>query len=106
MHLLIHAADCGVPVSNAPLNYNSTLEGSVLILTCENDTSANEQTLNAICHSNGNWIPDPAQFTCSLITTVPSGTEILIHSTRHSSGSKININFITSSTTVHIYCFL
>ena len=96
-------ADCEEPVSDAKLNYSSTLEGSVLILICENDTSTDEQSLSATCHSNGNWIPDPAQFTCSSSITVPTGTEILIHSTPHSSGSKININFITPSTTVHVY---
>ena len=59
---------------NVSLNYNSTLEGSVLVLTCENNTSIN------ICHSSGNWIPDPAQFTCSHAPsiTVPSGTGLEI----------------------------
>ena len=75
---------------NVTLNYISTLEGSILTLTCEDDTSADGQILrlNVTCHSSGNWIPDPAQFTCSPPTTVPPGTEILIHSTPHSSGSK------------------
>ena len=65
--------------SNVKLNYNSTLEGSVLILTCENDISSmhmnttDEQFLNATCHSNGNWIPDPAELSCLSFTTVPSG---------------------------------
>ena len=81
--VLIHTADCGVPVSNATLNYSSTLEGSVLILTCENDTSTDEQALNVTCHSNGSWIPDPANFTCSSLkfyfnnTTAPSGMDIV-----------------------------
>ena len=61
---------------NVTLNYNSTLEGSVLALTCEfqNDTSINEQMI--ICHSSGNWIPDPThdQFICSPSITVPSTT--------------------------------
>ena len=59
---------------NVTLNYNSTLEGSVLELTCEfqNDTSINEQMI--ICHSSGNWIPDPTQFICSPSITVPSTT--------------------------------
>ena len=70
-----HTADCRVPVSNAKLNYNSTLEGSVLILTCENDTSTDKQTLNVTCHSNGSWIPDPADFICSESSfTVPPGS--------------------------------
>ena len=72
------------------LNYSSTLKGSVLTLTCENDMSrsTDEEIVNVTCHSSGNWIPDPAQFTCSPPTTVPSGTEIFIHSTPYSSGSK------------------
>ena len=74
---------------NVTLNYNSTLAGSssVLVLTCEGDipaVSIIKQIITVTCHSSGNWIPDPAQFTCSRPTTVPSGTEILIHS----SGSK------------------
>ena len=62
---------------NITLNYNSTLEGSisVLVLTCENDTSNNEQIVIVTCDSNGNWIPDPTQFTCSSSTTVPPGTK-------------------------------
>ena len=71
------AADhgCGVPHvdRNVKLNYNSTLDGSVLILTCENEISisnTNEQILQVTCHSNGSWIPDPADFTCLSFTTV------------------------------------
>ena len=73
--IVIHAADCGVPIvdKNATLIYTSTLEGSksVLLLICESDIIS--QTVIVTCHSSGNWIPDPAQFTCL-------GTEILIHS--------------------------
>ena len=72
-----HAADCGVPISSAKLNYSSTLEGSVLILTCENDTSTNEQTLSVTCHSDRSWIPNPADFACSSFTTAPSGISII-----------------------------
>ena len=57
--------------------YSSTLDldGSVLTLTCENNTSRSidEQILHLTCHSNGSWIPDPAQFTCSSFTTMPTG---------------------------------
>ena len=77
----MHAADCGVPLvnRNVKLNYNSTLDGSVLILICENEISnmdtIDEQILNVSCYSNGNWVPDPAEFTCSsFITTVSPGT--------------------------------
>ena len=77
---------------NVTLNYTSTLEGSILTLSqiCENDISSNRQIfrLSVTCHSSGNWIPDPTQFTCSEFTIVPPGTEILIYSTQHSSGSK------------------
>ena len=90
------AADCGLPLvdRNVILNYSSTLEGSVLTLTCtcEHDTSTDHDggilRLSVTCHSSGNWIPDPVHFTCSEFTTVSSGTEILIHSSPHSSGSK------------------
>ena len=76
--MIIHTADCGVPVSNAKLNYSSTLEGSILILTCENDTSTDELTLSVTCHSNGSWIPDPLDFICSeSLTTIPSGSYLL-----------------------------
>ena len=55
---------------NAMLNYSSTLEGSILLLTCENKfqmslNSTNETTLSVTCHSNRSWIPNPAEFTCS-----------------------------------------
>ena len=46
---------------------------SVLTLTCENDISTDEENLHVTCHSNGSWIPDPAQFTCSSFTTMPTG---------------------------------
>ena len=86
--ILCHAADCGVPHlgTNVTLNYSSTLDGSVLILACDTFTT-DAQTLIVICHSNGDWIPDPVQFTCSSFTTVTSGTEQLIHLFSDSSGT-------------------
>ena len=56
---------------NLKLNLISTLEGSLLTLTCENEVSLNsttEMTLSVTCDSNGRWIPDPADFiqSCSL----------------------------------------
>ena len=77
---IYHAADCGVPYVNryyVKLNYISTLEGSVLILSCENDNImsnmniTDEQILNITCHSNASWIPSPADFikSCSPFTT-------------------------------------
>ena len=73
---------------NIVLNYTSTLDGSVLMLTCENDTSrlTHEQINIATCHSSGKWIPDPTQFTCSSLTSVPPGAETT-HHPPHSSGS-------------------
>ena len=81
--IFVHTADCGVPLvnKNVTLNYSSTLGGSVLVLTCENEMSnmntTDEQVLTVTCHSNGNWIPDPADFTCSSFTTILPG---IIHS--------------------------
>ena len=93
-----NAADCRVPQldRNVIFNYSSTLEGSILTLTCENDTPTDGEILrlSMTCHSSGNWIPDPAQFICSPFTTVPPGTGILIHSTPQSSGSKYLSHYI------------
>ena len=76
-----HAADCGVPIVNRNLKLNliSTLEGSLLTLTCENEislNSANETSLNVTCDSNGSWIPNPADFiqSCSPFSTTVSPT--------------------------------
>ena len=77
---ICHIADCGVPLvdRNVKLNYTSTLGGSILTLTCENEMSSmnttDEQALSVTCHSNASWIPNPADFTCSSFTIVPPGT--------------------------------
>ena len=69
---IMHTADCGVPLvnSNIKLNYSSALDGSVLILTCENEISSinttDEEILIVTCHNNGSWIPNPAQFNSPL----------------------------------------
>ena len=86
-----HTADCGLPLvnKNIKLNYNSTLEGSRLTLTCENDNNiiitsninASTTILNVTCHSDGNWVPNPANFieSCLTITTAPpSGIKIAL----------------------------
>ena len=89
MPIYYHTVDCEVPVvnNNVKPNYNSTLDGSVLILTCENEidistymhmNTTDEQVLRVTCHSSGNWIPDPAQFTCSEFATVPPSTGIIM----------------------------
>ena len=84
IHYLNVVAYCGVPVvnRNVKLNYTSTLDGSALILACETamfNKTTNEQFLNVICHSNGRWIPDPAEFTCLSSTTVLPGIVWLYH---------------------------
>ena len=67
---------------NIKLNFSSTLEGSVLTLTCENEMSnintssqTDKQILNVTCHSDRSWIPNPAYFVecCSTVATTPSG---------------------------------
>ena len=53
MVIIFNTADCGVPAlvdKNVTLNYASTLEDSVLTLTCESDTTADERILHATCH--------------------------------------------------------
>ena len=67
---------------NIKLNFNSTLEGYVLILTCDNYLTSNingtdERILKVTCYSNTtNWIPDPADFieSCSLVSTTTTTT--------------------------------
>lgn len=77
---IVYAVDhnCGLPLvnRNVKLYYTSSLDGFVLMLICENDMNiTEEQILNVTCHSNGNWIPDPADFikSCSqsVFTTAP-----------------------------------
>ena len=85
--ILVHAANCRPPLvdCNVKLNYTSTLEGSVLTLTCENEipnintSTTDKQSLSITCHSNGDWIPNPANFikSCSSFTTAPPG---ILHS--------------------------
>ena len=77
----MHTADCGLPLvdRNVMLDYSSTLESSILTLTCENEMSLNsttETTLSVTCHSNGSWIPNPADFiqSCLLFSTTVSPT--------------------------------
>ena len=78
-------ADYGVPLVDryyVKLNYSSTLDGSVLILTCESVISivntTEEQIFSVTCHRNGSWSPDPAEFieSCSSFTTAPLGNLI------------------------------
>ena len=87
MAIIISDTDCRVPLVNryyVKLNFSSTPEGSVLLLTCENEmlmsttNATDEQVLEVICDSNTtSWIPDPTDFieSCSSFTTVLPGTE-------------------------------
>ena len=66
---------------NVKLTYSFTLEGSILVLTCENEiskiNSTDEQILSVTCRSNGSWVPDLAEFieSCSSFTIAPPGTD-------------------------------
>ena len=89
--LLCYIADygCRVPLVNryVKLNFSSTLEGSVLILTCNEKlisttNAADEQVLKVTCYSNiTSWTPDPTDFieSCSSLyfttseSIVPAG---------------------------------
>ena len=70
--------------SNVKLYFSSTLDGYVLILTCENEiltsntNDTDEQILQVTCHSNAtSWVPDPADFikSCSSFSTTLPGIE-------------------------------
>ena len=80
-----HTADCELPHAdgNIKLNFSSTLEGSILTLTCENENvnmTTAEEILNVTCHSNRSWIPDPADFiqSCSPFSTTVTVSPTLV----------------------------
>ena len=66
--------NCGAPLtpSNNRITaiYNSTLEGSLLELSCKN-------VATAICSPGGMWIPDPNMHTCKSITSDSPGMIII-----------------------------
>ena len=66
-------------------------------MTCENDTSTDELTLSVTCHSNGSWIPDPADFTCSELsfTTIPPGSYLLYEE------HKVDVSIMSQPVTGH-----
>ena len=72
MDINYHTADCGsLPADrNLKLDYSSTLEGSVLTLTCENEMF----NMNII--GSDAEVPDPADFiqSCLLFSTTVSPT--------------------------------
>jgi hypothetical protein len=64
-HIHTHTlVDCGVPLSTSDDTitavYNSTLEGSLLELSCRD-------AIIAVCSPSGMWIPDPNMHTCKSI---------------------------------------
>ena len=50
--------------SNVSLNYNSTVEGSQLILWCS-DGLFPESNVMVQCTEGGIWMPNPAELQCS-----------------------------------------
>ena len=62
-----YTVNCDTPEVNGDisLNYNSTLEGSLLTIECE---ESSRLTVTVTCLSDGNWSPDPHQV-CSVEST-------------------------------------
>jgi hypothetical protein len=58
--------DCGAPLSTRDDTitavYNSTLQGSLLELSCRD-------AITAVCSPDGMWIPDPNMHTCKSLTS-------------------------------------
>ena len=61
------AAKCEEPMvnSNVSLDYNSTVEGSLLIFWCSDGLFPNGVIL-AQCTKRGVWMPNPAELECSV----------------------------------------
>ena len=74
--ILCIAIDCGRPLINVNVNatYNSTLFNARLALTC-GDSLLPSGVPTAQCYSNGNWTPNPADFTCKSVSEPESGTK-------------------------------
>ena len=67
MYDTVTAIDCGSPAppQHGHLGpYNSTLEGSRVTFRCELGRFPIGEYA-AVCTSEGNWSPNPAQFVCS-----------------------------------------
>lgn len=65
-------ANCSVPIvnENVSLIYTSTLEGSFLVAFCDNrGTTSDNDVLTSTCHKDGNWVPDPIDYSCSSLFT-------------------------------------
>ena len=59
-------ADCGdpsLPMNGFVMAYDSTLEGSQIVLQC-NPGFVPSQQMMSVCAANGNWNPDPAELVC------------------------------------------
>jgi hypothetical protein len=80
LNLKIHQSisiivDCTVPtVKNISLNYNSTLEDSLLTFQCDDGLFPSD-IFTARCYRNGSWIPSPSGHIC---TTLSAGTSLYI----------------------------
>jgi hypothetical protein len=67
-YYLKHVANCDIPIvkNTVKLAYNSTLEGSQLLIWClrsPNDTA--KVTGSAVCRGDGSWSVDLAAYDCS-----------------------------------------
>ena len=84
--------------SNSPFSVHTDVFGDIPAV------SIIKQIITVMCHSSGNWIPDPAQFTCSPSTTVPSGIQkyyrSILNQLIHSSDSKHLSHYLRRSTIV------
>ena len=73
LHCHGYPADCGeVPPVDSSLNltYNSTLEGSVVVVPCDGFV------VRAVCHRNGRWSPQITDSVCNLTMSTPMATGI------------------------------
>ena len=76
-----YAANCGVPKpprNGTIVNYNSTVEGSVLRYQCNSGFGSVGEMI-AVCAANGSWSPDPAHVTCKEIGMQVAITHALYH---------------------------
>ena len=65
--------DCGVPLSANRVvieHFNNSKFGSLITFHCEESNNS----MTAVCGSDGEWIPNPASFMCGDPGHTPSGT--------------------------------
>ena len=71
----ISVVDCGVPL---PVNriildsFNNTKFGALITFHCEQ----NDDSMTAVCGSDGEWIPSPTSLVCGEPGNTSSGTGI------------------------------